>query len=686
MLFVRGSELRLPRVEREAQCVASRIHALRDASLPLWLSVWALLIGTAVFLCASVLSRPVLATETVVEVLAPPDVKLVRSLQETPYLQDSVTSGALPPVAGRLPATPQIVARGAAQTVGKTGGSIKTLITREKDIRLLVVYGYARLVGYDEKLEIVPDILEKVEIEDGRSFTFYLRKGHKWSDGAAFTTEDFRYYWEDVANNDKLTPSGPTTSLKVDGEFPKVEVIDPQTIRYSWSNPNPFFLTQLASARPLFIFQPAHYLKQFHAKYADPAELEKRVEASNARDWAQMHNRKARQYRFTNPKLPTLQPWVNTVKPPSTRFVAKRNPYYHRIDEFGQQLPYLDEMILSVVSGSLVPAKVGAGESDLQSRGLNFSDYTFLKENDDRSAYDVRLWKTVRGSQLALYPNLNTNDPEWRKLFRDVRFRRALSMATNRHEVNQVIYYGLCIEGNNTVLPASPLYHQHYRDAWAMYNPEAAGALLDEMGLTERNEDGIRLLPDGRQMEIIVETAGENTEESDVLELIHDSWLEIGVKLFTKPSQREVLRKRIFAGETLMTMWFGYENGVPTADMSPDEFVPLHQQSYQWPKWGQYHETSGKSGEPVDMPLAQELLELHIDWTLARSKPEREKIWHRILKIHADQVYTIGIVAQVPQPIVVSNSLKNVPVEGIYNWEPGAQFGIYRPDRFWVDR
>lgn len=626
------------------------------------------------------------AAEPLREVLALPEVKPLRSLQETPYLADAVGAGDLPPVAERLPASPQVVPRGSAQTVGKQGGSISTLITREKDIRLLVVYGYARLVAYNEDLEIVPDILKKVEIEDGRIFTFHLREGHKWSDGAPFTTEDFRYYWEDVANNDKLTPSGPTTALTVDGEFPAVEVIDPLTIRYSWSKPNPFFLTQLAGARPLFIYQPSHYLKQFHAKYSDPAVLEKHVAQSSARDWAQMHNRKARQYRFTNPKLPTLQPWVNTVKPPSTRFVAKRNPFYHRLDEFGQQLPYLDEVVLSVVSGSLVPAKVGAGESDLQSRGLNFSDYTFLKENDQRSAYDVRLWKTVRGSQLALYPNLNTNDPEWRKLFRDVRFRRALSMATNRHEINQVIYYGLTIEGNNTVLPASPLFNQDYRDAWAMYNPEAASALLDEMGLTKRNAEGIRLLPDGREMEIIVETAGENTEESDVLELIHDSWREIGVKLFTKPSQREVLRKRIFAGKTLMTMWFGYENGVPTSDMSPDEFVPLHQQSYHWPKWGQYHETSGKSGEPVDMPMAQELLELHIDWTTARSREERERIWHRILEIHADQVFTIGIVAQVPQPIVVASNLKNVPVEGIYNWEPGAQFGIYRPDRFWLDQ
>ena len=70
----------------------------------------------------------------------------------------------------------------------------------------------------------------------------------------------------------------------------------------------------------------------------------------------------------------------------------------------------------------------------------------------------MRLWRTGPGSQFALYPNLNVNDAVWRELMRDVRFRRALSLAVNRHEINQVIYFGLAIEGQNTVLPQSPLY------------------------------------------------------------------------------------------------------------------------------------------------------------------------------------------------------------------------------------
>jgi peptide/nickel transport system substrate-binding protein len=184
-------------------------------------------------------------------------------------------------------------------------------------------------------------------------------------------------------------------------------------------------------------------------------------------------------------------------------------------------------------------------------------------------------------------------------------------------------------------------------------------------------------------MDLIIESAGQGTEESDVLQLLEEAWLELGIKIYTKPLQREVLRNRIFAGSTLMTMWFGLENGIPSAEMSPWEFAPASQQQYQWPKWGQYFETQGEAGEAPDLPVARELLELYDDWRLATSAEERERIWREMLEINADQVFSIGVVGGVPQPIAVRNRLNNVPQEAIYNWEPGAQLGIYRPDTFW---
>ena len=607
---------------------------------------------------------------------------------ESPLLKKMVKNGELPPVESRLPKTPRIIDYSSRNlSIGKYGGTIKMLMARAKDARQMTVYGYARLLIFKPKtFEFQPDILESFDVIDGKKFIFNLRPGHKWSDGHRFSTEDFRYWWEDVANNTELSPVGPPKVMKVEGQLPQFRVLNELTIEYEWEKPNPDFLVALAGASPLYIYRPAHYMRQFHRNFVTKSELQIRVSAAKQRNWAALHNKMDNLYRNDNINLPVLQPWVCVSKTSSNRLRFKRNPYFHRIDPSGQQLPYVDEFVFGIASNKLISAKSGTGEVDLQARYLRFDDYTFLKKGEDRSPYSTRLWPTAKGSHLALFPNLNHKKAELRSIIRDVRFRRALSMAVNRYEINQVIYYGLAIEGNNTVLPESPLYKPYYRSKWAKLDLTAANQLLDDMGLTQRDNRGIRLMPDGNPLNLIVETAGESTEQTDILELIHDSWLKIGVKIYSKPSQRNVFRNRIFSGETSMSIWSGIENGLATANSSPAEFAPTTQQLLQWPKWGQNFETEGKAGQPDDDPEAQELLELYKQWRVEPLFKKKEKIWAKILAINTEQVYSIGLIARVLQPVVVSNKLKNVPLKAIYNWNPGAHFGIYSPDTFWFKK
>jgi peptide/nickel transport system substrate-binding protein len=604
---------------------------------------------------------------------------------EVPALSELVVAGKLPPIEKRLPAQPLVVRLEEGARLGQYSGTLNTLAGRSRDTRLFSIYGYARLVVYDRDFNIVPDILERFDVKEGRIFTLYLRKGHRWSDGTPFTAEDFRYYWEDVANNRELSPTGPPRDLIVDGELPKFEVLDPTTVRYTWSKPNPHFLPRMAGTSPLFIFRPAHYLKRFHKKY-NPKIAKAEAEGTAKRRWSAVHNRMDNLYESDNPDLPTLQPWVNTTPRPADRFVAVRNPYFHRVDEQGRQLPYIDRLVLAIADPKLIPAKTGAGEADLQGRDLNFNNYTFLKQGEKTNSYRTLLWRAGSASHFALFPNLNVNDPVWRTLVRDVRFRRALSLAIDRSLVNQVLYFGLAIEGNNTVLEASPLYRPEYRTRWATYDRQAANRLLDELGLKRRRAGGLRRLPDGRPLEIIVETAGESSEQTDVLELIRETWREVGIQLYSKPSQREAFRNRVFAGETLMSVWSGWDNGLPTADTPPDELAPTSQVQLQWPKFGQYFETSGKKGDAPDIPEVKELEALYHQWMRSGTHEERARIWQRMLEIHADQQFIIGVVAGVPQPVVARDTLMNVPAKAFYNWEPGAFFGIYHPDTFWFRR
>ncbi len=606
-------------------------------------------------------------------------------LQETGFFKGEVSAGLLPPVEERVPVQPLIVDLNAkGRNIGQQGGALRTMITRSKDTRQMVVYGYARLVIYDQNYKLQPDILESFENVDDKIFTFHLRKGHKWSDGEPFNSVDFEYWWDDVANNDELMPSGPPEFLRVEGEFPQVSFPDDLTIIYAWSKPNPQFLQILAQARPPFIFRPAHYLNSYHLEFANVEQLEHEIKLKKVRSWASLHNKVDNMYKFDNADLPTLQPWVIDKKSTKSRRIFTRNPFYHRIDTNGVQLPYIDQVEMSVVGAGLVAAKANAGEVDLQARGLSFKDISILKKGEkDNGRYKTLLWANGVASQIAIYPNLNFADPVWRNILRDVRFRRALSMSVDRRMINRALYFGLAKEGAMTALPASPFFDPENRAAWAQYDVAAANALLDDMGLAERRADGIRLLPDGRPMLFVVETAGERQEVENALQITSDTWRDIGVQLVIRPLDRDILRSRVDTGVAMAAVWFGWDNGIPQPYTSPAYLAPRQQEFFAWPKWGQYFLTDGQAGEKVDMPAPQKLLDLSLEWDRATTNAKRADIWRKMLKIHADQVYGISILAEAPQPIVVSNRLRNVPQNAIWAWEPGAHFGIHRMDEFY---
>ncbi|OHV79887.1 ABC transporter substrate-binding protein [Ensifer sp. LCM 4579] len=611
---------------------------------------------------------------------------LLGATRELDALAPLVAEGKVPSLSERLPKIPRVIKVAAmGREPGRHGGRLRMLIGSAKDIRLMTIYGYARLVGYDENLNLHPDVLEGYETEEDRIFTFRLREGHKWSDGTPLTVEDFRYCWEDVLLNEKLSPAGLPTALVIDGEAGKFEILDERTLRYSWSVPNPDFLQKLAAPQPLVIAMPSAYLKQFHQKYQDEEKLEAILKEERLKKWSQLHMRMARSYRPENPDLPTLDPWRNTTPLPAEQFVFERNPYFHRVDENGLQLPYIDRFVLSVSSSALIPAKAGTGESDLQATGIDFVDYTFLKDAEKRYPVEVKLWKKTQGSRLALLPNLNCADPVWRPLLRDVRVRRALSLAIDRREINMAMFYGLTNESADTVLPESPLFEPEFASAWIAHDPDRANALLDEAGLVERDSDGIRLLPDGRRAQIVVETPGESTLDTDVLQLIADYWHKVGISLFIRTSQRDTFRSRAVGGEIIMSLWFGIDNGVPTADMNPGQLAPTADDQLQWPVWGLNYMSHGEMGEAPDMPSVVELLKLLKRWRLSTDAAEREEIWKEMLSIYTDQVFSIGLVNASLQPILVTKKLRNFPDEGLYGFDPTSYFGVYKTDTFWLE-
>ena len=616
-------------------------------------------------------------------VAADPGQVIPPNYQDAPMLAPLVESSKLPPVAARLPKTPLISdLKGRRRTTGRYGGDLRSLVSRARDLRLITVYTYTRLVGYDEKLHLRPDLLESVDSTDDRIFTFTLREGHHWSDGEPFTAEDFRFYFEDIANNKEISPAGPESILFVDGKLAHFEVLDERHVRYSWDKPNPLFLYSLAQPRPVFIYAPARYLKAFHIRYAQKKRLAELAAQAKLRSWAALFVRINDPYENSNPDMPTLNAWQIITRAPATRFIFERNPYFHRVDPEGRQFPYIDRLFIDLATESFFAPMANAGEVDPLARGLSMSDAPLLKEGEAEHNYRTLLWPIARGSAYALYPNLTVADPVWRALNRDQRFRTALSLAIDRHIVNNAMMFGLGLEGNNTVMPESPLDDEANRTTNATHDPALANALLNSIGLAKRNGAGFRLLPDGRELEIVVEVAGDSRDTIDALQLITEFWRDVGVQLFIKPQEPGVLRDRSYAGRTIMVAGPGLDNAIPTAKMPPNEIAPVLSENYSWPLWGEYEETHGRRGEAVNLPAAKRLLELYHQWLATSDDEEETRVWKEMLTINVNNVFSIGTVTRELQPIVVSNRLHNVPEKALFAFEPTSYFGVYRMEEF----
>ena len=264
--------------------------------------------------------------------------------------------------------------------------------------------------------------------------------------------------------------------------------------------------------------------------------------------------------------------------------------------------------------------------------------------------------------------------------------RHALSLAIDRRTLNNTLLFGLGTEGNDTLIPESPLYAPEMRTLHAGYDPAQATRLLDAVGLTGRDGSGIRLMPDGRPMELVVDSDGEAEMVLDALLLITEFWREIGIRLVTKPQERTNLHRRSVAGMTVMVAAQGLDLAVPTAIMPPTELSPAQPEHYAWPLWSAHVESRGKSGEACDVPEVQHLLELDRQWRHTDDAEKQAAIWREMLMNHAQNTWVIGTVAGALQPVVGADRLVNLPARALYSWDPTALIGVQRLDEVFWDK
>ncbi|MCD6290731.1 MAG: ABC transporter substrate-binding protein, partial [Anaerolineae bacterium] len=483
------------------------------------------------------------------------------------------------------------------------------------------------------------------------------------------------YWYEDMLLNKDLSPSFPSW-LTVAGEPMKLEKVDDYTIRLSFAAPYGLLPQQMAF-RSDGIFYPAHYLKQFHAKYVSKEELDKMVQEAQLESWDQLYGNKSDYLR--NVDLPVIRPWKIVQAPPKTIVIFERNPYYWKVDPDGNQLPYIDRQRYTLVENvELVNMKGVAGEVDMQMRHMAFSNYSLFKENADKGGYRVFLWQ-MGETGIVLFPNLTLlKDDTLRELMRDLRFRQALSMAIDRDEINELNYNGMA----SPIQDGFPEELRGEEELWAPfeYNLDKANALLDEIGLTEKSSAGYRLRPDGKELSLTIEGLVAFPTVSDVCELVVSYWKKLGINAAFKPITYDLWWDRIYTSEYQVA-------GYAQANLSPvvqaiyaRAYAPIEHSTYWAPEWGNWYVTGGKAGEEPTGD-AREAQKIYDELKMTTDADKQVELMTQIYRLYLKNVWSIITVGRYPAPMIVKKNFRNVPEKGINAW-PLKSPGYTRPEQY----
>ena len=609
---------------------------------------------------------------------------------EAPALAEQVKAGKLPSVDKRLPESPLVVP--AVERPGQYGGVWRRGFLGPADANNYVRVVYDALVRFSpDGAKIEPKIAAGWDSsKDFKVWTIKLRKGARWSDGAPFTADDIVFWHKDVLLNKDLTPSIPAWMRNGDGTAASVEKVDAHTVRFTYKQPSTLFLTALANQdggdRTYAAFLPAHYLKKFHLAYAKKDDLDKAVQTAGFKTWTELFA--ARNAPPENPERPTMAAWVPVTRASDQVFTLRRNPYFVGVDAAGNQLPYLDEIRFTFFADvqALNLAAI-AGDLDMQERHIQMTNYPIFKENEKSGKYRVITWPTFGGADAVIAFNQSYKaDTDLAKLMAAQNFRIALSYALNRDQIKESVFLGLGEPRQGVPAPWHPYFPgDAYAKKYTQYRPDEANKMLDALGLTKRDGNGIRLMANGKPVTMELSVVPAFAAWPDVAQLVAKDWEKVGVKVVVQIRERALHFKMREANELQTEMWNEDTTAFPftgNAKVDPRNSPILT----LGPLFGQWVRSQGKDGMEPPAPI-KKIMEL-VDTARMTGPEQQVKAAQELFRIWADQVYEIGTVGLTPmvQGVVVAGAkFRNVPTTLGNDW-PLRSPGNARTEQFFLAR
>lgn len=585
----------------------------------------------------------------------------VFAFNENPMFAEKVKKGELPPVEERLPKEPFVVTT--YDEIGTYGGTLRGIsISYESGTSEIMSWRHVNMVRFDDDCStIVPNVAKEWRWNDDfTEITFTLREGHRWSDGAPFTVDDVVFWMDDIILNNEIHKATPSPWGSVGSS---VEKIDDITVKFKFDKPFTGLLYYLGGGGSYFVpWAPKHFFEQYHIKY-NPNANEEAIK-NGFDNWVQQFTSYWNKWKDAivssayGLEVPTLGSHILLKEPTTQRRAFVANPYYFKVDTAGNQLPYIDYHDERFLDKGLWPLEIMNGNVDQKAQNMPLNIYPVLKEDEKKGGYKLQLPLGMVGPTFIF--NMTDKDPVLRKIYGDVRFRYAMSLAINRDEVNETLFLGLGTP--EQALPQNvPYVTEEDKKFMTEYDPARANKLLDEMGL-KKGADGIRMRSDGKPLTILWEYTLQYVWSAEFPALIAEYWQNVGVNVLLKEVNTQLCREKQKANTLDITSeWMApYE---PSMISSPQLFVVPY--ASFWPimgtPWMDWKTSDGKSGEEPPS-WVKRLWEIADEFKTTIPGSERYmELGKEMIAINFENLVVIGTLGEIPLITVVNDRMGNVP-------------------------
>ncbi len=597
---------------------------------------------------------------------------------ESPIVAGLVREGKLPPVAERVGPVPLVLDGG---TIGKYGGTFLRAATAPWDVFMVEFrFGYPSLfrwspLGYP----IVPHLALSVDsAPDQREFIVHLRPGVRWSDGHPFGADDVLFWWQYEDTNKTIGDGVPVSWLISGTGQTRIEKVDDLTVRFSFDEPFGNFLEVLAANSFVMARFPKHYLERYHPETADPAFLAREMKAFGLSSHLSMWQRVQR---YDNSECPRLWPWVPRAYSDNAPYVFDRNPYYFAVDPEGNQLPYMDRVQFDVKTAQMLPLTFANGEVTMQGRHVSYENYTELMSRRDEANFDLLHWYSASRSSWVIMPNLNRLVDRARPetaakagLLSDKRFRQAMSLAIDRSAIIKARYNDQVRASQVEPGPESAYHSSKLANAFIEHDPGRANALLDELGLTGRDVDGLRTLEDGKALTFYLTFS--SFPGLGPAEFVVDDWRQVGLRVIAREQSRTLFQQKRESSDFDLVIWVSESDYFPL--LEPRSFAPPDIEALYATGWGRWFLRGGYYGSEssravlnaIAPPPGHPINASYKALVEARQKPtleERVARFSEALDIAAENIWTINISEATPFLVVANRDVRNIPRNAIYS-------------------